>query len=255
LEFFLGVKLLEKIPTTELRLPRLNDLKHLMRENRSLLEAFSALHAGIRLNAKFQFGKSILVTSTQPGEGKTMVASCLAITASLAGQTALLVDGDLRRPWIASAIGFEGVGFSDILEGQAEPSETIHAVDLFEDTPEGGALSVMTAGRKPPAIHPAVDWSKARAAFRSISTEFGMVFLDSPPVLAATDALLFAGIVDAVLLVVGTGSADRDEVRQVKKQLELTGTPVIGAALNRFDSKLHGRSSQPYGGYYHDHRR
>jgi capsular exopolysaccharide synthesis family protein len=249
-------ELLEKLPTKRLKAPRLSELMRLMCENPDLREACSALHAGIGLNANFDSGKSILVTSTQPEEGKTTIASCLAITALLAGQTTLLIDGDLRRPWIASATGIAGgVGLGDILAGQAAPSEAIHVVDLFEDTPNTGVLSVMSAGGKSPSILPAIDWSKARSAFRSISTQFGIVFLDSPPVLAAADALLFAGIVDAVLLVIEAGRANRDEVRRVKEQLELTSTPVIGAALNRFDPKLHGRSNQPHGGYYLDPHR
>jgi Mrp family chromosome partitioning ATPase len=95
-----------------------------------------------------------------------------------------------------------------------------------------------------------VDWAKAKIAFRSLSQQFGIVVLDSPPILAAKDALLLAGIVDAVLLVIAAGGADRDEVRRAKDQLEHTGAKVIGAVLNKFDPKLHGRSNQPYCDYY-----
>jgi capsular exopolysaccharide synthesis family protein len=209
----------------------------------------------MRLSAPLASGKSILVTSTQPNEGKTTVASCLAITASLAGQTVLLIDGDLRRPGLASAAGIAGgVGLGEILEGRAEVAEAIHPVELFEDCREAGALSVMVAGRKSPQFLPALDWSKARATFQSVSERFGIVLFDSPPILAANDALLLAGIVDGVLLVVGAGSADRYEVRRAKEQLEPIGTPVIGAVMNQFDPKLHGRSNQPYRGYYLDSR-
>jgi Mrp family chromosome partitioning ATPase len=68
--------------------------------------------------------------------------------------------------------------------------------------------------------------------------------------LAANDALLFARIVDAVLLVVGAGTADRDEVRRAKEQLDAVGTPNLGAVLNRFEPKLHRRSNPPYRGCY-----
>jgi Mrp family chromosome partitioning ATPase len=66
---------------------------------------------------------------------------------------------------------------------------------------------------------------------------------------------MLAGIVDGVLLVVGAGSADRDEVRRAREQIEPVGTPLIGAVLNQFDPKLHGRPDRPYLGYYHDDRR
>ena len=68
--------------------------------------------------------------------------------------------------------------------------------------------------------------------------------------LAANDALLFAGMVDAVLLVVGTGSANLDEIKQAKELLDSVGTPIIGAVLNRFKPRLHGPLHRPYSAYY-----
>lgn len=230
---------------------RLSELARMALGTPALRDAYAALLAGIRLSAAFDSGKSILVTSAQPNEGKTTVASCLAITASLAGQQVLLIDGDLRRPWLASAAGIvEGVGLGEILGGQAEADEAIHPIELFEDSREAGPLSVMASGRRSPAFLPAVDWCKARAAFRSFSQRFDIVLLDSPPILAANDALLLGSVVDALLLVVGAGSAKRDEVRRAKQQLEAIGTPIIGAVLNQFDPKIHGQSTQPYHDYY-----
>jgi len=180
----------------------------------------------------------------------------LAIAASLSGQTVLLIDGDLRRPSLASAAGIaNGVGFSEILEGQAETSDSIYLVEVFEANRGAGPLSVMGAGGKSPEFLPRVDWCRARTTFQSISQRFGLVIFDSPPILAANDALLLAGIVDGVLLVVGAGSADRSEVRRAKEQLDPLGTPLIGAVLNQFDPKIHGRANQPYLGYDLDARR
>jgi capsular exopolysaccharide synthesis family protein len=229
---------------------RLSALAHLVVDTPELRDAYGALLSGIRLSPSFAAGKSILVTSTQPNEGKTTVASCLAIAATIAGQTVLLVDGDLRRPSLASAAGIgNGVGFGDILDGDADTADAIHRVELF-DAPRGAAtLSVMGAGGKSPEFLARIDWAKARKTFRAISEEFGLVLFDSPPILAANDALLLAGSVDGVLLVVGADSADRDDVRRAKEQLEPIGTPLLGAVLNQFDPKLHGRANRPYSGY------
>ncbi len=215
-----------------------------------LRDAYAALLSGLRLSAPFGSGKSILVTSTQPNEGKTTVASCLAIAASLSGQSVLLIDGDLRRPSLASAAGIvNGVGFGEVLEGRAEAADIIYPVELFEDLRGAGTISVMGAGGKSPEFLPRVDWPRARTTFQSIAEQFGLVLFDSPPILTANDALMLAGIVDGVLLVVDAGSADRDEVRRAKEQLELVGAPVIGAVLNQFDPKIHGRPNHPYRGY------
>jgi capsular exopolysaccharide synthesis family protein len=218
-----------------------------------LRNAYDALLSGIRLSGPYGSGKSILVTSTQPNEGKTTVASCLAIAALLSGQTVLLIDGDLRRPSLASAAGIaNGIGFGEVLEGRAETADAIYPVDLF-DVPRGaGVLSVMGAGGKSAEFLPSVDWSRARTIFQSVAERFGLVLFDSPPILAANDALLLAGIVDGVLLVIDAESANRHEVRRAKEQLEPTGTPLIGAVVNQFDPKIHGRAKQPYSGYNAD---
>jgi capsular exopolysaccharide synthesis family protein len=230
---------------------RLSALARLVLENPELKDAYTALLGSLRLGANSDRRKSILITGTQPNEGKTTVASCLAITASLAGESVLLIDGDLRRRGLAAAAGIvDGIGLTEILEGEAEPEEAIHPVELFEKGRVAGTLSVIAAGRRPPEILPAVDWSRARSTFHSIAEQFGLVLFDSPPILAANDALLLAGIVDGVLLVVDAGAADRHQVKRAKEQLELIGTPVIGAVLNQFDRKVHGQSSQPYRDYY-----
>ena len=225
-------------------------LAQIMSESPEVADAFDALFGALRLAPPLASGNVILVTSAEPGEGKTTVASCLATTASLAGQTVLLIDGDLRRSSLSAAVGsLDTVGLIEILLGQANAAEVIRPVTLADSRP-ARVVSFMVGGRKSSISLAAVDWGKARSSFRSISQQFGIVVLDSPPVLAANDALLFAGIVDAVLLVVGAGSADRGEVRRAKEQLEAIGTPNIGAVLNRFEPKVHGRSNQPYRGYY-----
>jgi polysaccharide biosynthesis transport protein len=234
----------------------LSGLAQIMSESPEVADAYDALLGALRLARPLASGNSVLVTSTEPGEGKTTVSSCLAITAALAGQSALLVDGDLRRSSLAVAVGIaDTVGLIEILLGQAEAVEAIRPVTALVDSQRAGVVSFMAAGRKSPIFLAAVDWSKARSAFRSISQAFDIVLLDSPPILAANDALLLASIVDSVLLVVGAGNANRDEVRRAKEQLDVIGTPIIGAVLNRFEPKVHGRSNQPYRGYYRRSRR
>ena len=241
----MGKELVGKLPNG-----RGFELAQFISENPEVADAYDALYADLRLACPLAGGNSILVTSTEPSEGKTTVSLGLAITASHAGQTALLVDGDLRRSTLAAAVGgSDTVGLVEILLGQAEVAEAIRPVPAA-DLPRAGVVSFMSGGRKPPLFLGAIDWSKARTAFRSISQGFDIVLLDSPPILAANDALLFASIVDAVVLVVGTGNANLDQIRQAKEQLNAVGTPIIGAVLNRFEPKVHGPSNRPYSGYY-----
>ena len=230
---------------------RISGLAQIMSESPEFADAYDALFGALRLARPLASGNSILVTSAAPDEGKTTLSLGLAITASLAGQTALLIDGDLRQSSLTAAVGSTGtVGLIEILLGHGEVAEAIRPVAALADAPWAAGVSFMAGGRKPPIFLGAVDWSKAQTAFRSISQKFDMVILDSPPILAANDALLFASIVDAVVLVVGAGNANLDAIRRAKEHLDAIGTPIIGAVLNRFEPKVHGPSNQPYRGYY-----
>jgi capsular exopolysaccharide synthesis family protein len=224
--------------------PRLDALARLLADAPELCDAYDALLGSLRLSAALSSGNTILVTSTLPGEGKTTVAACLALTASLAGYSVLLVDGDLRRPWLAT----DTVGLGEVLAGVAEPAEVIELVDVFAESYKAGPLRVMASGRRPPAFLPAVDWAKARATFQGVSRSFGLVLIDTPPLMAASDPLLLAGVADAVLLVVGSGTAHRDDVRRAKEQLRHISTPFLGAVLNQLDPQTSGRPG--YRGYY-----
>jgi capsular exopolysaccharide synthesis family protein len=236
--------------------PRLRALAKAVRGTPELRDAYNALLTGIRLSAPSGAAQSILVTSTQPSEGKTTIVSSLAIAAALSGQAVLLVDADLRRPSLASSAGIaNGIGFGEFIEGCADADDAINRIDLFESANGAGTLNVMTAGGKPPEFLAGLDSAKARTKVAALARRFALILFDSPPVLAATDALLLAGFVDGVLLVIGAGSADRDEVRRAKEQIEPIGTPLIGAVLNQFDPKLHGRPDRPYLGYYLNDRR
>jgi capsular exopolysaccharide synthesis family protein len=235
---------------------RLSALARLVVENLELRDAYATLLSGVQLSGRIGEGKSILVTSTQPNEGKTTVAAGLAIAAALCGETVLLIDGDLRRPSLASAAGIvDGVGLSELLDGDADSDAAVHPVELFETARDAAAVSIMGTGRRSPEFLARVNWPKARKALQSVAERFGLVLFDSPPILAVNDALLLAGVADGVLLVVDAATADREEVRRAKEQLELVGTRVIGAVLNRFNPKVHGRPDHPYRGHDLDFHR
>lgn len=245
---------------------QLSELAQMMARSYEVADAYEALFGALRLAPSLASGNSILVTSAEPGEGKTSISSCLAITAARAGQSALLIDGDLRRSSLTASVAGPGTaGLVEVLLGQVDAAAAIRHVAIgqvaigqvatpqfvgFAGSSPVGSVSFIGGGRKSAVSLAALDWPRARTAFRSIAQAFGIVFLDSPPILAANDALLLANLVDAVLLVVGAGSAKVDEVRRAKEQLEATGTPIIGVVLNRFEPTVHGRSTQPYRGYY-----
>src|SRR5207302_10846189 len=148
----------------------LSGLAQVILESPEVAEAYDALFIALRLARPLASGNSILVTSAGPAEGKTSISSCLALTASLAGQTVLLIDGDLRRSSLAAAVGStDTVGLIEILLGEAEAAEAIRPVTALADSPWAGVISFMAGGRKPPTFLGAIDWAKARTAFQSFS--------------------------------------------------------------------------------------
>src|SRR5271165_2543115 len=115
----------------------------MMLEDPEVADAYQELFGDLRLAPPLAAGNSILVTSTAPDEGKTTVSLCLAVTASRAGKTALLIDGDLRRSSLTAAVGGdENAGLIEVLLGQTEAGEAIRHAAI--EAPAG--VSFMPAG-------------------------------------------------------------------------------------------------------------
>jgi polysaccharide biosynthesis transport protein len=226
----------------------------IMSENEEVADSYVALLGALRLSPELISGNCILVTSTEPGEGKTTVAACLAMTASLSGQRVLLIDGDLRRSSLAFEVGVaDKIGLTEVLLDEAQAAATIHALPSHRGST--GLVSVMPGGRRAARFLTAVDWTSARRKFKSIAQSYEAVLIDSSPISAANDALLLAKIVDGVLLVVGAGTANLDELRRTKEVLDAVGTPVIGTVLNKVETRLHSRMNRPYNNYNGSSRR
>jgi capsular exopolysaccharide synthesis family protein len=193
------------------------------------LEAFRILHTNLAFMNLDRPVKRILITSALPEEGKSTVASSLAVVAGLAGRDVLLIEADLRRPVLADWLGLERApGLTEYLAGHAGPNEAVRAVAL---QPKGqtngstaapdkpGVLSVMPAGGPPP--RPAELLRSGRFADFSATASHAhdLVIFDSPPLLPVTDALDLVPHVDAVLLCVRAGKTTREALRAASDAL------------------------------------
>jgi Mrp family chromosome partitioning ATPase len=119
-----------------------------MSEMPKLSDAYTVLLGSLRLTAPLNSGKSIMITGTPSDDGKTTVASCLAIAASLIGQSVLLAGGDTRRPLLSSnAGGCNAAGLMEVLDGMADPSDAIRSAELRSYSREAATIGVITAGR------------------------------------------------------------------------------------------------------------
>jgi capsular exopolysaccharide synthesis family protein len=180
----------------------------------------------------------LLVTSPSRGDGKTTTAANLALLlATEIDRRVLLVDGDLRKPAVGTLFGARPApGLSDVALGRAEWR------DIVRSAPWNG-LAVLPSGSLIARPTEALNGSRTRTFFDQVKSDYDYVVVDAPPVLPIADAMVLAGLVDAVLLVVRAGKTNRDSVLEAVDALGKAN--LIGVALNAVPA-------QPFGGsrYY-----
>lgn len=188
----------------------------------------------------------LLVTSTQPQEGKTTLAVNLALYLALTGRSTLLADADLRRPGLHRMFGLDASpGFADLLVGEAEREEVVRRVRIrdADDLP----LEVIPSGVDTGHAFGRMEPSRMETVFVALAARREFIVIDSPPVLAVSDALMLAPVVDGVVLVVRAGAVREDDARLAKQRVERAGGEVLGIVLNGLDERAHGPSYHSYG--------
>jgi capsular exopolysaccharide synthesis family protein len=197
----------------------------------------------------------MLVTSAQPGEGKTCTASNLALGLAQRGVRVLTVDADLRRPGITKALGGNGnsKGLSSVLSGACSLDEALYQ---FEEQPN---LWVLPAGPRPPNPADLLASPTMAKILQEARQRFEHIVVDSPPILLVTDATLLATLVDGVIMVVESGVTTSGAVVRAHKILESAGGRVLGTVLNKLDLSHDGYYGTYYRGshypyYYHIER-
>lgn len=224
-----------------------------VRPHAAAAEAFRHIRTNIQFSTSDALIETLLVTSPGAGDGKTVTASNLAIVMAQAGRRTLLVDGDLRRPRLHDLFDLERApGLVEALTLDAEASSL-----NVQETPIEN-LQVLSAGG--PVDRPAERLSSAqlRALLRSLKERFDFVVIDTPPVLAATDATYLSTQCDGTMLVARAGETTRPELQHALEALGDVGATVIGTILNGFDVSMaygyklryrHYTRYGPYGDY------
>ncbi|MFC6353336.1 polysaccharide biosynthesis tyrosine autokinase [Rothia nasimurium] len=170
--------------------------------------------------------KSLIVTSAEPGEGKSTVSTSIARALADAGSPVIIIDADLRRPTIAKKFKIDSkVGLTQVLAGQVELAD---AVRQFEDT----QLFILPAGRIPPNPSELLGSDKMRQLIAELSSEF-TVIVDVPPVLPVTDAALLSTAVDGVVLVGSIGKTRKENLAEAAINLRKVSANLLGIVINR----------------------
>lgn len=222
--------------------------------SRDAIQAYETLMTSLHVFHTTQPLKTILVTSSQPGEGKTTVTVNLAVTMALAGRNVLVVDADLRKPRLHHVFGLENnPGTAEILAGKVTLEEIVD-ITQFVDLDVVPASNQKSLGVVPggavPGDFSATGLPKLREALDYFRPIFDFVLIDSPPVLSVNDPLLLAPLVDGVIVIINTGVVTEEEVKRAKERLEQGGGRILGVVMNGFDEKIHGPGFHPYHSYY-----
>ena len=190
----------------------------------------------VRTNIKFSMIdndiKSLVVTSSAPGEGKSTISSNLAVTFADQNKRVLLVDADMRKPSLHRIFKLKNfMGLTTLL---TEKNTSVQSV-CNKTVVEG--LMVITSGPLPPNPSELLDSKKMDQLMTELMQDFDMVIFDMPPIVAITDAQIMASKVDGTILVVRKEVATKEAALKAKQLLKIVNANVIGAVLNGAEKK------------------
>jgi len=185
----------------------------------------------IRTNIDFSIAdrnlRSLVVTSSGPGEGKSMTTANLAVVMAQQGRKVLLVDADLRKPTVHYTFRLVNTeGLSNLLTKRAKLTDVLTKTDVDN-------LYVITSGPIPP--NPA-ELLSSRAMHELMTQALGIfdiIIFDTPPVLAVTDAQILSSQADGTVLVVASGTTEKDAALEAKDLLQKSQARILGVVLNR----------------------
>ena len=207
-------------------------------------EAFRSLRTNLMFVNAATHPRTILVTSSIPGEGKSTTIANLALTLTQSGSRVCLVEADLRRPRLMEYLHLEGsAGLTDVLIERASIDDVLQ--------PYGSdGLEVLGAGAIPPNPSELLASEAMSRVLTALSARFDYVLIDTPPVLPVTDAVVLSTKVDGVIVLVGTTIVRKEQLEATLNSINAVDNTVLGLVLNRVGHKTSGGYGAGYYGYY-----
>ena len=205
-------------------------------------ESYRHLRTSLLLSSAGKPPKTILVTSSQPAEGKTTTGINTAFMLAQTGAEVLMIDCDLRRPRLHAQFELPNAkGLTTWLSGEKDLE------GLIQQSGKAPNLKVLTSGPVPPNPAELLGSDEMRKLLNILSEQYSHIIIDSPPAISFTDASILSTMVDGVILVVHGGRSSRAVVRRAKQQLLDVGAHIFGVVLNNVKVETH---DYYYSGYY-----
>lgn len=209
-------------------------------------EGYNSLRSALLYSTPTGLPKTMLVTSSQPSEGKSTTSLAIARGIARLGRSVVLLDVDLRRPALHRAIPLleadNSIGISSILTAQCTMGQALRDTDVEH-------LKVITSGPIPPSPTELLSSNRMTQLIEELSARFDLVLLDSPPVLGLADSPLMAALVDGVVIVIQSDRSRRGSLKASLRRLRSMRTNILGGVLTKFDSTNMGNRYSEYYGY------
>lgn len=214
-------------------------------DNRSTAaEAYRVVRTSMLLSTAGSPPKTVLVTSGQPGEGKTTTVVNTAISLAQLGASVLIIDCDLRKPATHKIFGIDHTkGLSTYLSRDVEVDGLIHKLQIPN-------LSLLPCGPIPPNPAELISSERMKNLLRMLAERYDHVLIDSPPLINVTDPVILSSLVDGVILVVHGGKSTRGVAQRARQELASVGAKVFGVVLNNVDMRRGGYDDYYYHRYY-----
>jgi capsular exopolysaccharide synthesis family protein len=204
-----------------------NRYRQLKNENMMVMEAYRTLRTAILLSRAEKPPQTLLFTSAMHGEGKTVTTVNTAIVLAQMGARVLLIDADLRRSRCHELLGVQRrQGMTDILTGRGQPHELLQSTSIPE-------LFFLSSGSTPPNPTDLVGSKKMQDTLSIFSERYDYILLDSPPVMAVSDAVLLSTMVEGVILVINVQATPKPLLREARARLHYARAKMLGTVLNR----------------------
>jgi capsular exopolysaccharide synthesis family protein len=219
----------------------------ILRSPRSAVaEAYRVLRTNLIFSLPDKKGHVLVVSSANPGEGKTTTTANLSASLAINGARVLAVDADLRRPTMHQHFGLsKAPGLSDLIVGKCRPSEAIHKTSF-------GGLQVLPCGYVPPNPTELLGSGNMREVLAALRSHYDWILIDTPPILAMADTAVLCPLVDGIALVVGAELSTRPAVQRAIDTIRGVNGRLLGVILNKVNFE---RNSYYYGQYYGEYYR